>query len=157
MNIKAKAVVQTLLILAAFAPAASFADTIYSAILLPGQVVPPSDESAYGTATLIVAADGLHAAYTVNFAGLEGTQTAAFLMAAPEGSNGPVLVDLPLGTPIAGSINVTPAIANALADSSLAIQINSTDWPTGVLRGNFHWVTVPTEGSTWSSVKVLFD
>ena len=96
--------------------------------MLPGLVVPPSDESAYGTATLIVADDGLHAAYTVNFAGLEGTQTAAFLMAAPEGANGPVLVDLPLGTPIAGSIDMTPAITTP---SPTAVSPSRSTAPTG--------------------------
>jgi hypothetical protein len=157
MSLKLKTVVSTLLVLVALAPTALLAETIYSAVLLPGLVVPPSTESAYGTATLIVADDGLHAAYTVNFAGLEGAQTAAFLMAAPEGTNGATLLDLPLGTPIAGIIAMTPALASALADSSLALQINSTDWPTGVLRGNFHWVTVAAEETTWSAVKALFE
>ncbi len=87
----------------AFAPAAVFAENIYQAMLLPSLVVPPSGENAYGTATLIVSDDGLHAAYTVNFAGLQGSQTAALLMNAPAGFNGPVLLGLPLGTPVAGT------------------------------------------------------
>lgn len=144
-------------VLLALAPAAVYAETIYQAVLLPSSVVPPSGENAYGTATLIVANDGLQAAYTVNFAGLEGAQTGAFLMNAPVGANGPVLLDLPLGTPVAGMIDMTQDLAEALADGDLAIQINSEDYPGGVLRGNFAWVTVASEEATWSSVKALFE
>lgn len=143
----------TLMVCASVAPAA----TIYQAVMLPGSVVPPSSESAYGTATLIIGDDGVQAAYTVNFAGLEGAQTSAFLMAAAEGANGPTLLNLPLGSPIAGTFDLTSEMATALADGHLAIQINSADWPDGVLRGNFAWVTVPTEAQTWSAVKALFE
>ncbi len=52
---------------------------------------------------------------------------------------------------------MTPALSSALGALDLAIQINSTDWPIGVLRGNFVWVTVATEDATWSSVKALFE
>lgn len=135
----------------------AWAANIYTAVLLPGAVVPPSSESAYGSATFIVAENGVQVGYTLNFAGLEGAQTAAFLMNAAEGVNGPTLMNLPLGTPIAGTFDLTPEMAAALTDGHLAIQINSADWPDGVLRGNFAWVTVPTEAQTWSAVKALFE
>ncbi len=157
MSSKGKITSLFFVVLLALAPAAVFAETIYQAILLPSAVVPPSGEDAYGTATLIVANDGLQAAYTVNFAGLEAEQTGAFLMNAPVGVNGPMLLDLPLGTPVAGVIDMTASLAAALADGDLAIQINSVDFPSGVLRGNFAWVTVATEEATWSSVKALFE
>jgi hypothetical protein len=157
MSLKGKTSALCLLVLIAVAPAAVFAETIYQAVMLPSLVVPPSGENAYGSATLIVAEDGLHAAYTMNFAGLEGVQTAAKLMNAPEGANGPVLLDLPLGTPVAGTIAMTPALTAALAAGDLAIQIDSADYPSGVLRGNFVWVTVSSEEATWSSVKALFE
>jgi hypothetical protein len=157
MSLKINTGVLCLLVLIAVAPVTVFAETIYQAVMLPSLVVPPSAENAYGSATLIVADDGLHAAYTMNFAGLEGAQTAAMLMNAPEGANGPVLLDLPLGTPIAGSIEMNPALTAALQAGDLAIQINSADYPSGVLRGNFAWVTVSSEEATWSSVKALFE
>jgi len=157
MNSKVKTVALCFLALLAFAPPAAFAENVYTAVLLPSLVVPPSGENAYGTATLIVADDGALAALTVNFAGLEGAQTAAMLMDAPEGANGPVLLDLPLGTPVAIMVDMTPGITAALADGDLAIQINNLDWPDGVLRGNFAWVTVATEEATWSAVKALFE
>lgn len=157
MSSKVKTGALCFLVLVALAPTAVFAEDVYQATLLPSLVVPPSGENAYGSATLIVSSDGMHAAYTVNFAGLEGAQTAAFLMGAPEGANGPVLFSLPLGTPVSGMLDMTPALTAALADGGLAIQVNSVDWPNGVLRGNFAWVTVATDAATWSSMKALFE
>lgn len=156
MSSKLKIGAACFLALMVVAPLA-MAEDVYEAILLPSQVVPPADESAYGTATLIVSDNGLMAAITVNFAGLETAQTAAFLMDAPEGMNGPELLGLPLGTPVAGMIDMTPAMTAALIADELAIQINCLDHPNGVLRGNFSFITVATEEATWSSVKALFE
>jgi hypothetical protein len=135
----------------------ALAEQVYEAVLRPSLVVPPADESAYGMATLIVSDNGLRAGLTVNFAGLETAQTAAFLMAAPEGLNGPELFALPLGTPFATMIDMTPALTAALTANQLAIQINCVDHPNGVLRGNFSFTIVATEEMTWSSVKALFE
>jgi hypothetical protein len=157
MSSKVKTVALCFLVLVAMAPTTVFAENVYQTTLLPSMVVPPSGENAYGTSTLIVADDGLHAALTVNFAGLEAAQTAAMLMNAPEGVNGPMLLTLPLGTPIAVMIDMTPTLTAALTAGDLALQISSADWPAGVLRGNFAWVTVATEEATWSSVKALFE
>jgi hypothetical protein len=157
MNSKVKTGALCFLILMALAPAAVYAENIYQAVMLPSLVVPACGENAYGTAVLIISDDGSRGAYTVNFGGLEGAQTAAMLMNAPEGTNGPMLLELPIGTPVAGTIDMTPALTAALIAGDLAIQINSTDWTAGVLRGNFVWVAVATEEATWSSVKALFE
>jgi len=158
MNSKVKTSALCFLVLLALAPAAVYAGSVYQAEMLPSLVVPAcNQQGVYGTATLIVSDDGLVGAYTVNFGGLESAQTAASLMAAAVGTNGPVLLSLPLGTPIAGIMNLTAPLNAALRDGNLAIQINSVDSPGGVLRGNFAFVVVATEEATWSSVKALFE
>lgn len=132
------------------------ADIIFQATMLPASVVPPSSADAYGMATIIVTDSWSDATYTVNFAGLESAQTSAVLMHAAVGANGPTLVELPLGAPLAGHLTVTAELHDALEAGDLAIQISEVNFPDGSIRGNFSFVTVPTEDTSWSQVKALF-
>jgi hypothetical protein len=159
MNSNVRTNVLCFLALMALAPAAVYAaGSFYQTEMLPSLVVPAcNQEGVYGTATLIVYDDSSQGAYTLNFGGLVGAQTGANLMAAAVGANGPVLLSLPLGTPIAGLITVTSELRTALTAGNLAVQINSDDCPGGVLRGNFAFVQVATDATTWSSVKALFE
>lgn len=144
-------------VLVALGAASAPAATIYEAELTPEQVVPSSGVDAYGQATLIVSDDGTIIDLTVNFAGLDTPQTAARLLQAAIDEPGSELETLPLGTPLALTIANTPAVASALETGQLAIQIYSEAWPDGAIRGNFIFVTVGVDETTWSRVKDLFN
>jgi len=131
--------------------------TIYEAELTPENVVPDSGVDAYGQATLIVSDDETSFFLTVNFAGLDTPQTAARLLQATNENPGNELLPLPLGTPLALTLEYTVSIADALVAEELAIQIYSEAWPGGALRGNFDFVTVGVTETTWSRVKTYFD
>ena len=135
----------------------ALAATIFEAELTPEQVVPNSGVDAYGQATLIVDDDEVSFSLTVNFAGLDTPQTAANLIRAAADQAGSELEPLPVGTPLALTMDYTAAIAEALDAEELAIQVYSQAWPDGALRGNFVFVTVGVDETTWSQVKTLFD
>lgn len=130
---------------------------IYSAVLSPDQVLPQSGASAYGEATLIVDDSGSMIHLTLNFAGLDTPQSGAELLFAAEGEVGTVAHVLPLGTPLAVSIDNTALLNDALLSEGLSIQVSSEDWPDGAIRGTFAFVIVSSEASSWTAVKSLFD
>ncbi len=132
------------------------AEIVFQATMLPDYVVPASAADAYGMATLVVADDWSQAAYTLNFAGLESPETGAVLFHAAAGETGPSLMTLPLGSPLAGTFAITPEMHDALDNAALAIQVAEENYPDGCIRGNFTFVVVPTEPTSWGSVKTLF-
>ena len=142
---------------AALGAGSALAATIYEAELTPEQVVPSSGVDAYGQATLIVSDDATTVYLTVNFAGLDTPQTAAKLLVGPTDQPGDELEPLPLGMSLALTLDYTVEMAVALEADELAIQIYSEAWPDGALRGNFDFVTVGVDETTWSQVKELFN
>jgi hypothetical protein len=130
---------------------------VYEAELMPDLVHPESGATAYGQATLIVNDAGTLADLTVNFAGLESAQTSAVLLRAGAGAAGTVIATLPLGTPLAMTMDYEGDLVTAIDADELAIQISSEDWPDGAIRGNFTFVIVGVDATTWSQVKTLFD
>ena len=133
------------------------AATVYETELMPEYVVPESGAEAWGRATLIVSDDHSEMYLTVNFAGLESPQTSAGLAIGGAEEVGTTVYELPLGVPLAETVDSTPALLDALANDMLSIQIGSEDWPTGAIRGNFEFVMVGAEVSSWTEVKTLFD
>lgn len=133
------------------------ADVVYSAELVADQVVPPSGASAYGQATLIVndVANVMH--LTLNFTGFDSPQTAAELLFGAEGEAGTFAAALPLGSPLAVTLDYSQDLVDALESDSLSIQISTEAFPGGAIRGTFMFVTVGTEASSWTAVKSLFE
>ena len=130
---------------------------VYEAELTPEQVRPGSGASAYGQATLIINDAETMADLTVNFAGLDTEQTGAVLLRATAEDAGTPLLTLPLGTMLAISLEYSNDLRDALAAGELAVQITSEDWPDGAIRGNFSFVTVGVDQTTWTQVKTLFN
>jgi len=129
---------------------------VYEAELLPAHVISGSEATAYGQATLIIDDGDTDIFLTLNFAGLDSPQVGASLLFASESEMGTVAMELPLGSPRAEVFDATPALVDALANDGLAIQVYSEFWPAGAIRGNFVFVTVATEQTSWTQVKTLF-
>ena len=145
------------LALVAMGAGSSLAATVYEAELTPENVVPTSGVDAYGQATLIVGDNLTTIDLTLNFVGLDTEQTAAKLIEGTPLEPGIEVLDLPLGSPLAMTLAYTAELGAALEAGELAIQIYSEAWTGGALRGNFDFVIVPVDETTWSSVKDLFN
>jgi len=120
------------------------------------QAVPPNGSGAYGTVTVILNDAETEAAYTVNFAGLEGEQTAAHFHNAPPGTPGPILFTLPLGSPLAGFWAVTPFAVQELFAGRVYINVHSNLFPAGEIRGDLVLTVVETAPSSWGEIKALY-
>jgi hypothetical protein len=132
------------------------ADTAFEATITGGQAVPPNPSGAYGTVTVILNADETEAAYAINFAGLEAEQTAAHFHNAPPGEAGPVLFGLPLGSPLAGIWPVTPSDVIELFAGRVYLNIHSTLYPAGEIRGDLILTTVAETPTSWGEIKTLY-
>jgi hypothetical protein len=133
------------------------ADVVYSAELVADQVVPPSGAAAYGQATMIVNDVDNVMHLTLNFTGFDSAQTAAELLFGAEGEAGTLAAELPLGSPLAVTLDYSQDIVDALEADGLSIQISTEAFPGGAIRGTFMFVTVGTEASSWTGVKSLFE
>jgi len=145
------------LAVAAIGVGSAQAAVVYEAELIPENVQPSSGASAYGQATLIVNDAHTHIDLTLNFAGLDTPQVGANLIVATLDEVGTELLVLPMGNPLAQTYEYSATMADALESDELAIQVYSEAWPGGAIRGNFNFVTVRSEFSSWSQVKTLFD
>ena len=142
-------------------PLAASADIVtFTAVLEGSQEVPPVATSATGTATLVIDTDnGTLGAipFQMEFSGLSSAQTAAHVHQAPAGSNGPVVDGLPLGSPVDTTIALTLVSYAALAADGLYVNVHTTNFPGGEIRGQLVLTgTVATGSKTWGEVKALF-
>jgi hypothetical protein len=135
----------------------AMADVVYDAEITGMYVVPPSECDGYGQATMIVNTERTQAYLTLNFAGLDTPQTGAVLLAGAADEAGTVLMELPMGSPLALTVEYTTELAEAVENEMLAVQIASESCPDGAIRGNFVFVTVGTEAQSWTQVKTLFE
>jgi len=132
------------------------ADKAFEAVITGDQVVPSTISGAYGTITLILNEEETEAAYTVIFAGLEGSQTAAHFHNAPSDGNGPIIYDLPMGTPLAGFWELSPMDAVELNAGRVYVLIYTDLFPDGEIRGNLSLTMVEADQSSWGGIKALY-
>jgi hypothetical protein len=73
---------------------------------------------------------------TVSYGGLEGMETSAAVHGpAARGSNGPVLFSLPLGATKSARFTLTPEQESQLIAGNLYVNVKSTAFPDGEIRG----------------------
>jgi len=136
-------------------PAAQ-AEILFSAELLGSAEVPPNASPGTGTALLTLNDAQTEVAYHIEFSGLLGTETAAHFHNAPPGVAGGVVFGLPLGSPKDGVWAVGPAEVAMLLAEEIYVNVHSTMFPGGELRGDMQRLTTAVEASTLSTVKALY-
>src|SRR6185295_4186230 len=111
---------------------------LFTANLTGGQEVPPNGSTATGTATLLLSPDEKTARVSLNFSGLTSAQTDAHIHgpAAP-GITAPVIVDLPDGQISDFAITLTSAQVQDLKNGLWYINVHSSNFPSGEIRGQF--------------------
>jgi uncharacterized repeat protein (TIGR01451 family) len=112
--------------------------TIFYANLTGAQEVPPTNLTASGTATVVLSPDETNATVSLNFNGLSSAQTAAHIHGpAPAGTNAAAIFGLPDGQVSDFSISLTPAQVQDLKDGLWYVNVHSTNFPNGEIRGQF--------------------
>jgi len=123
--------------LLALVPVAAAAQT-YTANLTAEAVLPnPGPEGATGFATVTL--DGSSVSYNLLFSGVEDP-TAAHIHQGAAGATGPIVVDFAAsftGGFAAGSVAADPTTVAAIASDPAGyyVQVHSTEFPAGALRG----------------------
>jgi uncharacterized repeat protein (TIGR01451 family) len=111
---------------------------VYVASLDGAQEVPPTNSTATGTATLVISPDETNALVALHFSGLSSAQTAAHIHGpALAGSNAPILFPLPEGQVTDFEISLTPDQVQDLRDGKFYINVHSSNFPNGEIRGQF--------------------
>ena len=111
---------------------------LFTATLTGAQETPPNSSTGTGTAALLLSPDEKTARLSLNFNGLSSGQTVAHIHGpAPPGVSAPPLVDLPVGQVSDFPITLTAAQVQDLKNGLLYINVHSTNFPTGEIRGQF--------------------
>ena len=139
-------------------PVNTYAETGYSADLDGLQEVGPNASPGTGHATVVLnnAQDMIHV--HMEFSGLQGTQTAAHIHgAATAGVNAGVQIGLPVGNPIDVDLAITAAQVAMLQGGLMYINVHTTEFPGGEIRGQLSADPTPVEPATWGRLKALFE
>ena len=109
---------------------------VFVATLNGMQEVPPTNSAASGEASLLLSPDETSGTVTLSFRGLSTQQTDAHIHGpATPGTNGPVVFPLPLGQVSDFQISLTPAQVQDLKSGSLYVNVHSSTFPNGEIRG----------------------
>jgi len=114
---------------------------VFTANLNGAQETPPNNSTAAGTATVLLSPDEQTARVSLNFNGLSNTETAAHIHgpAAP-GTAGPILFPLPNGGFTDFLISPSATDVQNLKNGQLYINVHSTNFLNGEIRGQFQAV-----------------
>ncbi len=115
-----------------------------------------SDSPATGEATLVLNDDQTEVAFTITYSNLVGDEIAAHLHSAPPGTFGPIVFELPLGTPKNGVWEIPAQRVQSLLDGHIYVVIHSDAYPAGEIAGWVSAIEVPVDPTAWTGVRNLF-
>jgi hypothetical protein len=138
-------------LLAALACSSSNTET-HSATMTPANVVPSTTSNGSGTfnATVNGSGDTATVAWTLNANNMTSTPNAAHIHSGPPGTNGPILVPLPISVGSngvsatgSGTIDATQiqggttmsALLDAMRSNGLYVDVHTVSNPNGEIRG----------------------
>ena len=141
------------------------ADTNFTAMLSGLNESPPNASPATGSATMVLNNAQTELTYMLSFSGLTSAQTAAHFhnddLANPS-PNGGVVRGIGVGSPISGvwkntdAQPLTPAMVVELFAGRIYINVHTSNFPAGEIRGNVIEQPVPVEAATWGRIKALY-
>lgn len=129
----------------------------YQATLSGAQEVPPNGSPATGSATITID-DVLNTlTYNITFSGLLGAETGAHIHGfAPAGVNAGAIHPLPAGSPKIGVWNYAQADEADIIAGLTYINIHSTLYAGGEIRGQILPSPTASKASTWGKIKRLY-
>ena len=111
---------------------------LFVATLNGAQETPPNNSTATGRGTLLLSPDEKTARVSLSFSGLSSAQTDAHIHGpATLGVSAPAIFPLPLGQISDFEINLTPAQVQNLKNGLFYINVHSSNFLTGEIRGQF--------------------
>jgi hypothetical protein len=111
---------------------------LFVANLTGAQETPPNNSTATGRASLLLSPDEKTGRVSLVFSGLSSGQTDAHIHgAAAPGVSAPPVFPLPLGQLSDFSITLTPSQVQDLKNGLFYINVHSSNFPTGEIRGQF--------------------
>ena len=129
----------------------------FQATLQGSQEVPPNGSTATGSGTMVVDTDANTLAYNITFSGLSAPQTAAhFHGPAAPGVNAGVIFPLTLGSPQIGVWNMTDAQEGWVLGGLVYVNVHTTAFPGGEIRGQVVEAPNATDVSSWGKIKALY-
>ena len=142
-------------------PSTALSATGFSTVLSGAAEVPANASTGSGTAVVVLNDAQTQFSYSVTYTGLVGTLTASHIHRAPVGVNGGVIFGFapPVGTQsgnFAGVANPTPAQVADLLAGLYYVNIHSTTWPGGELRGQLVGDATPAQRGTWGRIKSFY-
>ena len=127
------------------------------ATLQGSQEVPPNGSTATGSGTMVVDTDTNTLTYNISFSGLSAPQTAAhFHGPAAPGVNAGVIFGLGLGSPQIGVWNMTDQQETWVLGGLTYVNVHTTAFPGGEIRGQVLEVVNATDVSSWGKIKGLY-
>ncbi|MBK7877450.1 MAG: CHRD domain-containing protein [Planctomycetes bacterium] len=109
--------------------------TYLTAVINSAQETPPNTSTATGNACMILDQTAHTITFNINYSGLTSAEVAAHFHQAPAGSAGPVIIGLPAGAPKIGTLATTPAQEAAFLAGNVYINIHTSTFPGGEIRG----------------------
>ena len=143
-------------VLCAGATTGAGAGIVFEAVLDGDLQAPPTGSPGTGFATVTLNDAQTEATYEITYSGLLGPETIAHFHNALPGTNGPVLFTLPVGTPKTGVWPLDAAALARLLSGSVYVNVHTTMFPGGEIRGNLAQTTVPAAAGTWGGIKNLY-
>jgi len=122
--------------------------------------VPPNASPATGLATLVLNDATLMMTYQLDYSGLLGPTTASHIHRGAAGVAGPVVYPLALGNFPSGAQGVVQINAADLPDLlnlGMYVNIHTTVFPGGEIRGQVRVAATPVEPKTWGAIKNLYN
>jgi uncharacterized repeat protein (TIGR01451 family) len=111
---------------------------LFAATLTGSQETPPNNSTATGRATLVLSPDEKTARLSLVFNNLSSAQTDAHIHGpAGPGTSAPPVFPLPLGQISDFPINMTPSQVQDLKNGLLYVNVHSSNFPAGEIRGQF--------------------
>jgi len=112
-------------------------DRPFTAYLSGDEETPPVTSTGTGTATLLLTVDQTKLLIAVNAFNFETAITASHIHRGPRGTSGPIVFDLgsDYSSPNVKIWNIPPDLVDALINEELYVNINTTAYPDGEIRG----------------------
>ena len=131
----------------ASSPRANAQKLVLTANLDQAQEVPPTGSPATGKAVALIDRDKNTVNFSITFSGLGSAETLAHIHGfSPPGVNGPVLFNLPLGSPKIGTWTYAEADEANIIAGLTYVNIHTVTFGGGEIRGQLTLDTTPTEG-----------
>ena len=143
------------------APSTALSATGFSANLTGAAEVPANGSGGSGTAVVVLNDAQTQFTYSVTYTGLSAGVTASHIHKAPIGVNGSVIFGFapPLGTTSGafnGVVNPTAAQVADLFAGLYYVNIHTTAFPGGEIRGQLAGDATPSQRGTWGRIKALY-